>query len=108
MYASPKQAAQYYGVSKETLRLWAIDNKIDFKKTLKGHRRYRINTFNISKKRISIIYARVSSRKQKNNLANQIKFLQDKFPNHELITDIASGINFKRKGWSININSNIC
>lgn len=43
-------------------------------------------------------YARVSSRKQKDDLERQIAYLKAKEPNAEVITDIASGLNFKRKG----------
>jgi predicted site-specific integrase-resolvase len=50
-----------------------------------------------SKKKI--IYARVSSRNQKEDLTKQIEFLRVRFPQHELIEDIGSGLNFKRKGF---------
>ena len=39
MFVTPKQASEYYGVSKETLRLWSQNHKIKFIKTKKGHRR---------------------------------------------------------------------
>ena len=45
-----------------------------------------------------ICYCRVSSFGQKDDLQRQIKFMQTKFPEHHIVTDIASGINFKRKG----------
>lgn len=45
-----------------------------------------------------VIYCRVSSKKQSDDLERQIQLLKSKYPNHELITDCASGINFKRKG----------
>ncbi|MFB8793685.1 MAG: recombinase family protein [Microcoleus sp.] len=43
-------------------------------------------------------YARVSSRSQKANLDRQAAKLLELYPNAELITDIASGLNFKRTG----------
>ena len=46
----------------------------------------------------SIIYARVSSAKQRADLDRQIDDLQKAYPGHTLISDIASGVNFKRKG----------
>ena len=98
MFVTPKQASEYYGVSKETLRLWSQNHKIKFIKTKKGHRRYQIDVQDCQPTRVSIIYARVSSSKQQNDLDRQVSFLQQKYPNHELITDIGSGINFKRKG----------
>jgi len=98
MFVSPKQASQHFNVSTETLRLWAKNGKIKFIKTKKGHRRYEINIQDHKQERISIIYARVSSKKQEDDLKRQILFLQQKYPTFELITDIGSGINFKRKG----------
>jgi predicted site-specific integrase-resolvase len=45
-----------------------------------------------------IIYCRVSSQKQKDDLARQSDLLRSQYPNHTLVTDIGSGINWKRKG----------
>jgi predicted site-specific integrase-resolvase len=50
----------------------------------------------IEKKKIC--YARVSSYDRKEDLDRQIQYLTEKYPDHEPITDIGSGINFKRKG----------
>jgi DNA invertase Pin-like site-specific DNA recombinase len=47
-----------------------------------------------------IIYARVSTRKQQENLQRQVDFLQSKYPTYELIRDFGSGINFKRRGFT--------
>jgi len=44
------------------------------------------------------VYARVSSPKQKKDLDRQIQTLQKKYPQYIVITDIGSGINFRRKG----------
>ncbi len=44
-----------------------------------------------------IIYCRISSKKQSDDLERQIEYCRSKFPDHELLSDIASGINFKRK-----------
>jgi len=46
----------------------------------------------------SYIYARVSSIKQKGDLDRQVEDLQKAYPGHIVIRDIASGVNFKRKG----------
>jgi len=50
---------------------------------------------NINSKK-NICYCRVSSRKQKEDLERQIEFMKKEYPFHEVITDIASGLNFKR------------
>jgi putative resolvase len=46
------------------------------------------------------IYARVSSQQQKEagDLQRQIQTLQEAHPDHEVIQDVGSGLNFKRKG----------
>ena len=44
-----------------------------------------------------ILYARVSTRSQKDDLDSQIAFLGKHYPNTRLVKDIASGMNWKRK-----------
>jgi predicted site-specific integrase-resolvase len=54
------------------------------------------------------IYARVSSKKQLDDLSRQIEYLQRKkheFYFYTVITDVASGINFKRKGLQTLLDS---
>ena len=46
----------------------------------------------------NICYCRVSSGKQKEDLERQIKLMKRKYPNHTIIKDIGSGLNFERKG----------
>jgi len=55
-----------------------------------------INRNDDKKKRY--IYCRVSSNKQKDDLIRQREFLQRMYPQHDIIEDVGSGINFKRKG----------
>lgn len=95
MYVNSKDAAKYYTVSLDTLRRWDKQGKIKTIRTEGGHRRYFIPKNNEQ----NIIYARVSSSKQSDDLQRQVEFLRKQFPNYEIITDIASGINFKRKGF---------
>ncbi len=45
-----------------------------------------------------ICYCRVSSRKQIEDLNRQIDNMKNHYPNHIIIKDIASGLNFKRPG----------
>jgi predicted site-specific integrase-resolvase len=44
-----------------------------------------------------ILYARVSTRTQKEDLQSQIDYLGQNYPNCRCINDIGSGMNFKRK-----------
>lgn len=46
----------------------------------------------------NIVYCRVSSKKQENDLQRQIELARSEYPSYEIIYDIASGINWKRKG----------
>lgn len=95
-YVSAKKASEYFSVSTDTLRRWADDGKIQFITTQGGHRRYVIPQ--LDDDRESIIYARVSSNKQKGDLKRQIKLLQELYPDYDVVSDIGSGINLKRKG----------
>lgn len=96
---SPKELASLYNVSTETLRLWAKDGKIKCSRTSGGHHRYTApQTSQNIDPLVNIIYARVSSVKQKNDLERQVHYLRERYPHHTIIKDIGSGINFKRKG----------
>jgi putative resolvase len=97
-YVSPKEAKEHLGVSIDTLRRWAKEGKIEFITTNGKHRRYKIDTTKETGQKI--IYARVSSKKQQLDLQRQIDFLKSKYPTHSVISDIASGINFNRKGFT--------
>jgi putative resolvase len=45
-----------------------------------------------------ICYCRLSSRKQREDLKNQIEVMKNKFPTYEIISDIGSGLNYNREG----------
>jgi len=46
-----------------------------------------------------VCYARVSSEHQRGDLERQIADLRKHYPGHEIISDIGSGLNWKRKGF---------
>jgi predicted site-specific integrase-resolvase len=50
------------------------------------------------KSRKTICYARVSSSHQKEDLERQIDLLRSKYPTYEVIKDVGSGLDWKRKG----------
>lgn len=100
-----REVAKLFGLKPTTIRSWANKGKIDFIKTPSGQRLFPRSQFKTYsgflptyEKKKKIIYCRVSSKKQSNDLERQINFLQSKYPNYQLITDIGSGINWKRKG----------
>lgn len=106
---TPIQAARHLNVSKQTLVTWDNAGLIPAFKTPGGHRRFRLKdlTARVSNSsllnkpdlRVSYCYARVSTHSQKEDLERQIAFFKSNYPNHKLITDIGSGLNFKRKGF---------
>jgi putative resolvase len=94
-YVSSREAREHFQVSDQTLRRWAKENRISFKITQGGHYRFLLPT---DQKR-KIVYCRVSSSKQKSDLKNQVKNMRKLYPEYEIIEDVGSGINHKRKGF---------
>lgn len=110
---SVKQAADTYGVHPQTIRLWTENGKLNSFRTPSGHRRIvcpaHVTSFNPQQIRPNkeetrpsgqkdrIVYCRVSSQKQKDDLERQVRYMQERFPGYKVLTDIGSGINFRRK-----------
>jgi putative resolvase len=63
----------------------------------------RENNIN-NKEKKKICYCRVSSNKQKDDLKRQMEYMTKKYPDHELISDIGSGLNYNREGLRKIIN----
>jgi predicted site-specific integrase-resolvase len=65
----------------------------------------------ISKDKKKICYCRVSSPKQKDDLQRQINYMKINYPGYEIISDIGSGLNYKRSGLKkilqLAINGNV-
>ena len=99
-YVTPREACQILQVSEKTLRNWDKQGKINSIRTPAGHRRYEIDSVINpgGDKRIRILYARVSSHKQRTDLEHQADYLQSLFTDGKLIKEIGSGLNYKRKG----------
>tara|TARA_B100001964_G_C14109403_1_gene543042 strand:- start:405 stop:977 length:573 start_codon:yes stop_codon:yes gene_type:complete len=103
-YVTPTKASKILGVCTRTLKNWEEKGKIEVYRTPTGHRRYKVQTDKVSQKKkkqkpTKYIYARVSSKKQQKHLQNQIDALKQKYPKHTVISDIGSGLNYKRKGF---------
>jgi predicted site-specific integrase-resolvase len=99
---TPKEAREILKFSDSTLRRWGEEGKISFTQHGKlGHRRYNITDLIGKGKKeggLNICYCRVSSYDQKGDLERQIQHMREKFPDHTIIKDYGSGLNFKRKG----------
>lgn len=96
------------GISINHLRLLHKTGELVPVKITKGGTRYysdkQLNDYlglNEKEKKV-ILYARVSTKQQKDDLKNQIKNLKEyaysKGYNFEIISDIGSGINYKKEG----------
>jgi len=100
----PVDAAKQFGVSSGTLRRWEREGRITSIRTHGNHRRYddqeltEAATSEPPAERKRYFYCRVSSSKQKDDLERQKQSSKETHPDHEVIADIGSGLNFKRKG----------
>ena len=107
----PKDVAEILKVTTKTLIDWDKKGKLVAHRNIHDRRYYtrdQINEFLCVENRISndiVIYARVSNNNQKNDLKNQISFLENYCNNKgysvsKIITDIGSGLNYDRKNWN--------
>jgi len=117
-YVSGQKASELLGVHQRTLYQWDKKKLIETIRTPGGKRLYNVKKYQeqnnknesnfkvVNNKEINelyqnrnkIIYARVSSLGQKEDLERQINFLKNKYPSYKLISDIGSGMNLNRKG----------
>ena len=100
----PKEVCQRLGISYATLREYVKKGYIKPVILETGKWRFKEEDVErlvgIVRKRKAILYARVSSNTQKDDLANQVKYLEEKVKDYDqVITDIGSGLNMKRKGF---------
>lgn len=119
IFISISEASKISGIESQTLRKLGDQQKVKCYRTPTGQRKFDKDSLEkmcqgISEKSSPIntkrnfIYARVSSKKQLEDLSRQIEFLQTKRPDYltyTLIQDVASGINFKRKGLQTILDS---
>lgn len=106
-YLTTAQAKQLLNVDRQTLIRWSDSGKIDF---IKPPGRYTNRRYNVKKfvtentpeqfrTRYNFCYCRVSTHNQLDDLQRQIEFMRRRYPSYTIITDIGSGLNFKRKGF---------
>ena len=104
-WITTKKTTELLSITTKTLRIWDQESKIRTIRTPSNQRRYNlsdiqyiINGYNNTTKKEKICYCRVSSKKQMDDLERQKDFFRSRYPEHILVTDIGSGINWKRKG----------
>ncbi len=107
----PKDFAELLNISVKTLQRWDREDILKAKRTPTNRRYYTYDQYlefkglknNVDRK--IVIYTRVSTNNQKDDLVNQIEFLKN-FVNakgiiaDEVIKDIGSGLNYNRKKWN--------
>jgi len=109
-YYSSKTVTQMLGVTAQTLRNWDKEGKLKPSYVKSNGYRYYSEEAILSytqerktKKNINVIgYARVSSKKQSDDLERQVenikRYMSSKYESYDIITDIGSGINYYKKG----------
>ncbi len=108
-YYSINEFSKILGVSAQTLRNWDKSGKLHPHHTSSNGYRYysheqlnQVMNIKPNLDRIVIGYCRVSSNKQKDDLERQIEnmklYLTSQGKPFEIISDIGSGINYKKKG----------
>ena len=108
----PKDFAELLGVSVKTLQHWDRDGILKANRTPTDRRYYTYDQYLQFKGiqtendiRDTVIYARVSTRNQKDDLQNQVEFLKQ-FCNakgiivNQCVEDFGSGLNYNRKKWN--------
>lgn len=111
-YVSYRKVKEHFDISRQTLINWANKGVIDYKAIQNKTKKtwlYNINSVgnfidSSAGKEIKIattvIYARVSSKKQESDLGQQIDLLLSQYPGSEVIKDIGSGLNYNKHGIS--------
>ena len=104
-FISTKETKKILGVTTNTLRNWDKTSKINTIRSPSGARLYNskdiqniLSSNSSFSKKKKIAYCRVSSKKQTDDFERQKYFFRTTYPDYELVTDIGSGINWKRKG----------
>ena len=109
-YYSANTVSQMLGVSAQTLRNWDKEGKLKPSYVKSNGYRYYSEDLILSytqerktKKNLNVIgYARVSSKKQSDDLERQVnninQYLSSSYDTFDIITDIGSGINYKKPG----------
>ena len=98
-YVKLSKAVELTGLHPNTLRKYANEGKIETIRTPYNQRLFDCESFlSASTPSQIILYCRVSSPKQRKDLDSQIASLVSLYPQAEVIKDIGSGLNYKRKG----------
>lgn len=107
----PKEMAKRLGITVQTLQNWDNNGKLKAHRTPTNRRYYTEDQYQAytglqnNTKRLNVLYARVSTYGQKDDLQDQLVFIRQ-YANakgiiiNQEFTDIGSGLNYKRKKWN--------
>ena len=84
-YVPLRVACKMLGLHPNTLREWADDGRIHAIRTEGGQRRFDVDGYLKRGATVTICYCRVSSPKQKEDLARQITYMQKDYPEAEVV-----------------------
>ena len=105
---SAKEAKEYFHITGPTLYQWRVKGKINAKQLSSKKILYDIDSFEDfqTKQKQNIIYARVSSAKQADDLSKQIEIVKSYAISNgvkidKVYKDIASGMNENRKEFNL-------
>lgn len=111
-YVLPGEASKYCGYSLTSLRNWAESGKIRFIRAQGGRRKYYLPDIQHwcgiqdsfkgpsdpnSPKR-TVLYARIRFAEKRSELSEQIRVLQEHYPEGSVISEVGSSINYNRRG----------
>ena len=98
-YVPSREASRILGVHPQTLRVWAREGRINYIRTEGNQRRYDVDSYiGLAKPTVTVCYCRVSSKKQSADLDRQVAFMRERYPEAEIVSDVGSGLNFRRRG----------
>lgn len=95
MWLSTTKLARREKVTSQTIRRWIEAGRYEkYEQTQGGHFRVWVDV-----EPDLVLYTLASSAKQRSSLETQEQILRRKYPDAPLVSDIASGFNFKRRGF---------
>ena len=107
-FVTAKEAKEYFRINGATLRMWRLNGKLNYKQFSSKKIMYDIDSFEdyCAKPKYNVIYARVSTTKQKEDLNRQIEMVKgyaisNGYKIEKIFKDIASGMDENRDGFNL-------
>ena len=107
-FVTAKEAKEYFRINGDTLRMWRLKGKLNYKQFSSKKIMYDIDSFEdyCAKPKYNVIYARVSTTKQKEDLNRQIEMVKgyaisNGYKIEKIFKDIASGMNENRTEFNL-------